>query len=122
MVLHVPQSGTGRDCAIVLNPLVYQGAYHLVSRYEDSEWVRLLRQAGRATLKRGWATVPVVVAEEIAGEDRAPVLKAWHLRWGDRLGGDLGLGESSSDAEIAALAEGLPMFRLKLGLAAADPV
>lgn len=115
MVLHVRRRVSGRTQRVPLNIFVHQGAYHLVSLYGESDWVRNLRAAGTATLVRGRTRIPVVVAEEIPEEQRPRVLRAYLMRWNNRfaksLTGPDGVVEEEDLRSIAAMH---PVFRLKL--------
>ena len=116
MVLYVRRRVSGRCQRVPLNVFVHQGAYHLVSLYGESDWVRNLRAAGAATLVRGRRRIPVLVAEEIAVEDRPRVLRVYLMHWNNRfaksLAGPDGTVDEDDLREIAAMH---PVFRLKLG-------
>lgn len=114
MVLRVQRRGSGGIQRVPLNVLVHKGAYHVVSLHGESDWIANLRRAGRASLVRGRANVPVEVAEELDEEQRIPVLHAYLERWDGQLGVALGLDRSASDEELRAIAAEFPVIRFKL--------
>ncbi|MGC4192959.1 MAG: nitroreductase/quinone reductase family protein [Thermomicrobiales bacterium] len=115
MVLRVRRRMSGRMQAVPLNVLVHQGAYHLVSLEGESDWLRNLRAAGRASLVRGRTSVAVVVAEDVPVERRLPILRFYQQRWGGAvLGGDSSPDRLVSDEEWAKIVALVPVVRLKL--------
>ncbi|MGC4104791.1 MAG: nitroreductase/quinone reductase family protein [Thermomicrobiales bacterium] len=114
MVLYVPGRVSGRMRGVALRVLVHQGAYHLVSLYGESDWLRNLRTAGRASLVRGRTVVPVEVGEELSIEQRVMVIHTYILRWDGQIVGVPGLDRTATADEVAAVAEHIPVIRLKL--------
>ena len=50
---------------------------------------------------------------EVPVEDRVPVLRVYLKRWGWEVGRFVeGLTKNSTDAEVAAVAPGMPVFRV----------
>ena len=114
MVLRVRRRVSGGIQRVPLNVLVHQGAYHLVSLHGESDWLRNLRAAGRATLVRGRTIVPVEVGEELPEAERIPALRAYLQRWDGQLGAAFGLDRLSSDEDLREAAARTPIVRLKL--------
>lgn len=115
MVLHVRRRISGRTQRVPLNVLVHQGAYHLVSLYGESDWVRNLRVAGCGTLVHGRTRIPVTVAEEIPEAKRARVLRVYLMRWDNRFDKSLAGPDGTVEEEaLHPLASLHPVFRLKL--------
>jgi hypothetical protein len=74
--------------------------------------VRNVRAAGRAELRLGRRTEPVLLTE-VPVEDRLPVLRVYLQRWGWEVGRFVeGLTKHSTDAEVMAVAPGMPVFRV----------
>ena len=57
--LLVPGRSSGRPQRVPVIPVEHGGARYLVSTRGESNWVRNLRAAGRAVLKRGSKTQPL---------------------------------------------------------------
>ena len=74
--LLVPGRSSGRPQRVPVIPVEHGGARYLVSTRGESNWVRNLRAAGRAELKRGSKTQPVRVTE-LPVEERPPVIAAY---------------------------------------------
>lgn len=114
MVLRVRRRVSGGVQRTPLNVLVHQGAYHLVSLFGETDWLLNLRAAGRATLVRGRTSVPVEVAEELSGSAQIAALRVYLQRWESPIGMLSGLDRTASDDELRAVADRLPVVRLKL--------
>jgi glyoxylase-like metal-dependent hydrolase (beta-lactamase superfamily II) len=124
VTLEVPgrRSGVIRRTNVVLAE--QDGTGYLVSLTGESAWVRNVRAAGgRVVLgRRGQRRSATLV--EIATHDRAPVIRAWLLRAGRRPGSgavsrearaNFGLGPDLDLADIAAIADRFPVFRVAPG-------
>jgi deazaflavin-dependent oxidoreductase (nitroreductase family) len=74
--LLVPGRTSGHVQRVPVIPLEHEGARYLVSTRGESNWVRNLRAAGRAELKRGSKTEPVRVTE-LPVEERGPAIAAY---------------------------------------------
>jgi hypothetical protein len=74
--------------------------------------VRNVRAAGTAQLRVGRRVEQVALVEVPAGE-RVPVLRVYLARWGWEVGRFVeGMTKSSTDAELAAVAPGMPVFHV----------
>lgn len=89
------------------------GAEYLVAPRGHTQWVRNLRAAGSGELRLG-RTVRVFDADEIADVEKPPLLRSYLRRWGwevDRF--FEGVTKDSSTDELAAIAPGVPVFRIR---------
>src|SRR5712691_7693206 len=74
--LLVPGRRSGSVQRVPVIPVEHAGARYLVSTRGESNWVRNLRAAGRAELRRG-STTESFHATELPVEERAPVIAAY---------------------------------------------
>jgi F420H(2)-dependent quinone reductase len=72
----VPGQRTGRARTVPVIPVEAGGIRYLVSPYGESDWVRTLRAAGKATLARR-GKVQTLQAAEVAVPGRAAVIAAY---------------------------------------------
>lgn len=111
-ILHVRGRRTGEWRTVPVNPLPLGDERYLVAPRGNTEWVRNLRVAGVARLQLG-RRYDEVAAVEIDDADKTPVIRAYLARWAAETGRFFeGLDATSSDDEIAAVAPGVPVFRL----------
>ncbi|WP_280415193.1 nitroreductase family deazaflavin-dependent oxidoreductase [Nocardia carnea] len=88
------------------------GARYLVAPRGHTQWVRNLRVAGTGELRLGRKT-ETFTAAEVADADKIPLLRHYLERWGwevDRF--FEGVTKNATDAELAEIAPGFPVFRL----------
>jgi len=89
------------------------GAEYLVAPRGQTQWVRNLRAAGGGELRLG-RTARVFDAVEIADAEKLPLLRSYLRRWGWEVGRFLeGVTKDSSADELAAIAPGVPIFRIR---------
>ncbi|ANY23991.1 nitroreductase/quinone reductase family protein [Gordonia terrae] len=102
---------TGTPQRVPVNVLRLDGAEYLVAVRGDTQWVRNARAAGTAELRRGRQRT-VVALTEVDPALRPPVIRDYLRRWGWEVARFLpaGLEVSSSDDELAAHAELIPVF------------
>jgi len=74
--LTVPGRRTGRARMVPVIPVEVGGIWYLVSPYGESDWVRNLRAAGKATLARK-SKVETFQASEIAVPGRAAIIAVY---------------------------------------------
>ena len=111
-VLVVRGRTSGEPRSVPVNLLALDGARYLVAPRGNTQWVRNVRAAGRAELRLGRRIEQVLLTEVPAG-DRVPVLRVYLERWGWEVGRFVeGLTKHSTDAEVAAVAPGMPVFRV----------
>lgn len=98
----------------VVNPLTLDGERYLISPRGHTSWVRNLRVAKEGELKVGRKVEPFT-ATELADADKIPVLRGYIKKWGWEVGSFFpGVDKNSSDAELAAIAPGFPVFKLQI--------
>ncbi|MFJ9367937.1 nitroreductase family deazaflavin-dependent oxidoreductase [Nocardia sp. NPDC101769] len=88
------------------------GARYLVAPRGHTQWVRNLRVAGSGELRLG-RKVQTFTATELPDVDKIPVLRAYLDRWGWEVGRFFeGVTKHATDAELADIAPGFPVFAL----------
>lgn len=113
-VLEVRGRTSGEIRSTVVNLLTVDGVRYLVAPRGETQWVRNLRAAGHGVLRVGRRQEPFR-AVELADADaaKAPVLRAYLAAWAWEVGRFFdGLATDATDAEIAAVAPGFPVFRV----------
>ena len=112
-VLYVRGRKSGEWRTTPVNLLKYEGERYLVAPRGNTQWVRNARAAGTGQLRLGQRIEQVELVELPAG-DRVPVLRVYLQKWGWEVGRFVeGLSKKSTDAEIAAVAPGMPVFRVR---------
>ena len=112
-VLTVRGRKTGAPQSVPVNLLPLDGERYLVAPRGNTQWVRNARVAGEVELRVG-RRVERVRLVEVPVSDRVPVLRVYLQRWGWEVGRFVeGLTRKSTDAELAAAAPGMPVFRLE---------
>ncbi|ONM46645.1 nitroreductase/quinone reductase family protein [Nocardia donostiensis] len=87
-------------------------AKYLVAPRGHTQWVRNLRVAGGGELRLG-RKVETFTATEVADADKLPLLRDYLRRWGWEVNRFFeGVTKDSPDAELAAIAPGVPVFRI----------
>ncbi|WP_278261205.1 nitroreductase/quinone reductase family protein [Nocardia sp. AG03] len=88
------------------------GQRYLVAPRGHTQWVRNLRVAGTGELRLG-RKAEAFTAVEIADTDKIPLLRLYLEKWGWEVGRFFeGLDKNATDAELAEIAPGFPVFRL----------
>ncbi len=97
----------------VVNLLDLEGVQYLVAPRGTTEWVKNLRAAGGGELRVGRRSEQFE-ADELPDSEKVPVLRAYLKRWKWEIGQFFqGVGPDASDAELAAIAPGYPIFRIR---------
>ncbi|MCB1003664.1 MAG: nitroreductase family deazaflavin-dependent oxidoreductase [Acidimicrobiales bacterium] len=97
----------------VVNVLELDGRRYLVAPRGTTEWVRNLRAAGEGELRIG-RRVEAFTAAELDDGEKLPVLRAYLRKWAWEVGQFFeGVDKDSSDDELAAIAQGFPVFELR---------
>ena len=106
------KSGEWRSTPV--NLLIVDGQRYLVSPRGVTQWARNMRVAGAGELKVG-RRVEAFTAIELSDEVKVPILRDYLRRWAWEVGAFFpGIdAKKSSDAEIAAIAEGFPVFAIE---------
>ncbi len=112
-VLTVAGRRSGLPRSTPVNLLRHDREHYLVAPRGRTEWVRNVRAAeGAAELALG-RRVERVTLVEVPVADRVPVIRAYVDAWYWEVGKFVeGLDRSSSDAEVLAVAPGMPVFRV----------
>jgi deazaflavin-dependent oxidoreductase (nitroreductase family) len=111
-VLEVRGRTSGEPRRTVVNLLTVDGVRYLVAPRGEAQWVRNLRAAGSGTLRVGRRT-EAFTAEELADDAKPPIIRAYLKAWAWEVKKFFeGLTADSSDAEVAAVAAGFPVFRV----------
>jgi deazaflavin-dependent oxidoreductase (nitroreductase family) len=112
-VLTVRGRQSGAPRSVPVNLLHLDDDRFLVAPRGHTQWVRNVRAAGEAELRVG-RRVERVRLVEVPVADRGPVLRVYLKRWGWEVGRFVeGLTKNASDAELAAAAPGMPVFRVE---------
>ncbi|HKC26589.1 MAG TPA: nitroreductase/quinone reductase family protein [Jatrophihabitans sp.] len=110
--LRVRGRSSGEWRSTPVNPLTIEGRRYLVAPRGTTQWVRNLRAAGSGELHRGLRTEKFR-ATEVADEMKIPVLREYIRKWRWELGQFFeGVGADASDADLARIAPGFPVFRI----------
>jgi deazaflavin-dependent oxidoreductase (nitroreductase family) len=113
-VLVVRGRKSGEPRSNPVNLLELDGERYLVAPRGNTQWVRNARAAaGVAELRLGKRSEAVELVE-LPADQRVPVLRVYLTKWGWEVGRFVeGLSAKSSDAEIAAVAPGMPVFHVR---------
>ena len=111
-ILGVRGRTSGELRTTVVNLLTVDGVRYLVAPRGETQWVRNLRAAGTGTLRVG-KRIETFAADELADEAKPVIIRAYLEAWAWEVGKFFdGLSKDSSDADIAAVAAGFPVFRI----------
>lgn len=103
---------SGEWRTVPVNPMPFGGERYLVAPRGTTQWVRNIRAAGTAELRLGRRAEPIAVVE-VADADKPEIIREYVRRWKAEVGRFFeGIDEGSSDAELAAVAPGFPVFRI----------
>jgi len=110
--LRVRGRSTGQWRTVPVNLLELDGHRYLVAPRGTTEWVRNIRAAGGGELRLG-RRVEVITVTELADDAKVTVLREYLRRWKAEVKVFFeGIDESSSDAELRAIAPGFPAFEV----------
>lgn len=107
------KSGEWRSTPV--NLLIVDGQRYLVSPRGQTQWVRNMRAASGGELRVG-RRVEAFSAIEVQDEVKVPILRDYLRRWAWEVGAFFpGIdAKKTSDLEIAAIADGFPVFAIRL--------
>jgi hypothetical protein len=95
-----------------VNLLTLDGTRYLVAPRGDTQWVRNLRAQGEGRLLLGRRAEPFT-ADEVADDDKPPLLRAYLERWKWEVGAFFGgVGPDAADDELRRIAPDHPIFRI----------
>jgi deazaflavin-dependent oxidoreductase (nitroreductase family) len=103
---------SGEPRTTPVNPLELGGQTYLVAPRGTTGWVRNLRAAKEGELRLGRRNRRFR-GEEVADEDKLPILKAYLDKWAWEVGTFFELPKNPSDEEISAIAGLHPVFRVE---------
>ena len=110
--LRVRGRSSGEWRSTPVNLLTIDGERYLVAPRGVTQWVRNIRVNPAAELRVGRRTESFR-ADELADPQKVPVLREYVRRWGWEVGAFFeGIDKNSSDAELARIAPGFPVFRV----------
>ena len=96
-----------------VNLLELDGRRYLVAPRGLTQWVRNIRVAGGGELRLGRTVEPIAVTE-LADNDKPAVLREYVRAWKAEVKEWFeGIDETSSDAELLAIAPGFPVFEVR---------
>jgi deazaflavin-dependent oxidoreductase (nitroreductase family) len=111
-VLEVKGRKSGEWRQTPVNLLRFEGAEYLVAPRGQTQWVKNLRASGQGRLRVGRRT-ETFSAEELADDDKPPLLRAYLKKWKFEVGVFFGgVGPDSPDEELRRIAPDHPVFRL----------
>lgn len=111
-VLEVRGRTSGQWRRTPVNLLPYEGGRYLVAPRGNTQWVRNIRVSGGGRLLLG-RRVEAFAAEEVTGEVRVAVLRAYLNRWAWEVGAFFeNVSAKSSDEELGQIAADHPVFRV----------
>jgi deazaflavin-dependent oxidoreductase (nitroreductase family) len=112
-VLEVPGRKSGEWRSTPVNLLTVDGIEYLVSPRGHTQWVRNLRASGAGRLRLG-RRVQEFTAQEVEGDQKLPVLRAYLTKWAWEVGRFfVDIDAKSSDEQLRAVADDHPVFRLE---------
>ncbi|MEV7785319.1 nitroreductase family deazaflavin-dependent oxidoreductase [Streptomyces sp. NPDC088106] len=111
-VLAVRGRKSGQWRTTPVNLLTVDGRRYLVAPRGHVQWTHNMRAAGGGELHLG-KNVEVFTAEEVADDDKPPLLRAYLKRWKAEVGVFFnGVGPDSSDDELRRIAPDHPVFEI----------
>ena len=111
-VLAVKGRSSGEWRTTPVNLLELDGHRYLVSPRGEGQWVRNLRHVGTGELRFGKKVEPFH-GRELSGDEKVAVLRAYLKRWKFEVGVFFeGVGPSSTDDELRAIAPRHPAFEV----------
>lgn len=103
---------SGEWRTVPVNLLEHEGRRFLVAPRGETHWVRNLRAARTGELRLGRRREPFT-AREILDAEKVPILRAYLRRWAFEVNQFFqGVGADASDADIARIAPGYPVFAI----------
>ena len=111
-VLSVRGRKSGEWRSTPVNPLTVDGERYLVAPRGDTHWARNIRVSKEGTLRLGRKTEAIHV-EEVANEQKVPLLRAYLKIWGSETKTFFGVENAGvTDDVLAGIAPDHPIFRI----------
>lgn len=112
-ILRVRGRSSGQWRETPVNLLGHEGERYLVAPRGETQWVRNLRVAGGGELRVG-RRVERFAADEVTGEAKLPVLRAYLRAWSWEVGAFFGgVRADAGEEALRAEADRHPVFRLR---------
>jgi deazaflavin-dependent oxidoreductase (nitroreductase family) len=110
--LRVRGRTSGEWRSVPVNLLRLGDDRYLVSPRGRTQWVRNIRAVGSGELRVGRRTEAFGI-QEVPDADKTPILREYLRRWGWEVGRFFeGVDKDTSDADLARIAAGFPVFRV----------
>ena len=110
-VLAVRGRTSGEWRTVPVNPLTIGSETYLVAPRGVTEWVRNIRIAGGAELRKGRHTEAITVSEVTDADVKVPILRSYLHNWKMEVGAFFdGVGPDAVDADLRRIAPGYPVF------------
>ena len=114
-ILYVTGRKTGNVYATPVNPLSFEGQRYLVAPRGETGWVKNIRASGGGQLRLGGKREAITV-QEISGEEKVPVLRAYLKNWKSETSKFFGgVTDESPEETLRQTAPAHPMFRITSG-------
>ncbi|MCZ2108121.1 MAG: nitroreductase/quinone reductase family protein [Dehalococcoidia bacterium] len=110
-VLAVQGRKSGKWYTTPVNLLEFEGGRYLVAPRGETGWVKNIRSSKTGIVRLGRKSEPIAV-EEVADDQKLPVLREYLRRWSAETAGMFGLSKKPSDEQIAAIVSRHPVFRI----------
>ena len=94
-----------------VNPFVIDGRTYLLAPRGTTEWVRNLRAAGEAELRRGRRRRRFR-ARELPDSEKLPLLRLYLEKWAWEVKPVMGIGSDASDGQLREIAPRHPAFEI----------
>ena len=116
-VLTVPGRRSGRPRPTPVVPLTVTGRRYVVAGLPDGDWARNVRAAGRGVLSKGRRRQAVTLHEVGDPQERRAVMRAFPVEvpHGAQFFVTLGLVETPTPDELAAVADRVAVFEVRAG-------
>ena len=111
-VLEVRGRKSGQVRSTPVNPLELDGRRYLLSPRGETQWVRNFRAAREAALRVGNKREPIVLARELADDEKRSVLRAYLDRWAWQVKGLIDAPKGATDEQLASIAARHPVFEI----------
>jgi deazaflavin-dependent oxidoreductase (nitroreductase family) len=111
-ILSVKGRKSGKTYTTPVNPLSFEGQRYLVAPRGETGWVRNIRASGEGELRLGGKREQIRV-EEISGDEKVPVLRAYLRLWKSETSKFFGgVTDESPEETLRETAPNHPMFRI----------
>lgn len=114
-ILYVTGRKSGKVYSTPVNPLSFEGERYLVAPRGETGWVKNIRANRKGELRLGGKREAITV-EEITGEPKVPILRAYLKNWKSETSKFFGgVTDESPEEVLRETAPAHPMFRITSG-------